>query len=83
VKEKFFYCHGGKSIHPFKFSLISSLVSKMLSKWMRTSRYMKVSGCNDAAVVDFIGKVQRIPSVHLYGLKDTSAPRVIKIQYSY
>lgn len=31
---------------------------------------MKVSGRNDAAVVEFAGKVQRIARVHHYGLRD-------------
>lgn len=37
---------------------------------LRTNRFMKASGNDSAAVVDFTGKVQRIASVHQYGLKD-------------
>ena len=35
-----------------------------------TNRYMKASGDDSAAVVEFTGKVQRIARVHQYGLKD-------------
>jgi len=37
---------------------------------LRTNRFMKASGRDDAAVVEFTGKVQRIARVHHYGLKD-------------
>jgi len=37
---------------------------------LRTSRYMKASCSNDAAVVEFTGKVQRIARVHQFGLED-------------
>ncbi|WP_269564279.1 phage virion morphogenesis protein [Kosakonia radicincitans] len=37
---------------------------------LRTNRYMKASGNDSAAVVEFTGKVQRIARVHQYGLKD-------------
>lgn len=37
---------------------------------LRTSRFMKATEGNDAAVVEFTGKVQRMVNVHQYGLKD-------------
>ncbi|EQC0194978.1 phage virion morphogenesis protein, partial [Enterobacter hormaechei] len=37
---------------------------------LRTNRYMKVSGDDSAASVEFTGKVQRIVRVHQSGLKD-------------
>jgi phage virion morphogenesis protein len=37
---------------------------------LRTSRYMKATGRENSAVVEFTGKVQRIARVHQYGLKD-------------
>jgi phage virion morphogenesis protein len=37
---------------------------------LRTNRYMKASGDDSAAVVEFTGKVQRIARVHQFGLKD-------------
>ncbi|SET28406.1 phage virion morphogenesis protein [Kosakonia radicincitans] len=40
---------------------------------LRTNRYMKASGNDSAAVVEFTGKVQRIARVHQYGLKDKPA----------
>lgn len=37
---------------------------------LRTSRYMKATGNDHAAVVEFTGKVQRIARVHQFGLRD-------------
>ncbi|HBY4297364.1 TPA: phage virion morphogenesis protein [Klebsiella pneumoniae] len=37
---------------------------------LRTNRYMKASGGDSAAVVEFTGKVQRIARAHQFGLKD-------------
>jgi phage virion morphogenesis protein len=37
---------------------------------LRTSRYMKATGRENSAVVEFTGKVQRIARMHQYGLKD-------------
>ncbi|EMB3263207.1 MAG: phage virion morphogenesis protein [Klebsiella michiganensis] len=37
---------------------------------LRTNRYMKATGNDNAAVVEFTGKVQRIARVHQYGLRD-------------
>lgn len=37
---------------------------------LRTSRYLKASGSDSAAVVEFTGKVQRIARVHHFGLKE-------------
>lgn len=37
---------------------------------LRTARYMKASGNDSAAVVEFTGKVKRIARVHQLGLKD-------------
>ncbi|XWJ90621.1 phage virion morphogenesis protein [Phytobacter ursingii] len=41
---------------------------------LRTSRYMKASGSDSEAAVEFTGKVQRIARVHQYGLKDKPGP---------
>lgn len=35
---------------------------------LRTNRYLKASGNDSAAVVEFTGKVQRIARVHQFGL---------------
>lgn len=45
------------------------LKREMFTK-LRTNRYMKAKGTNDAAVVEFVGRVQRIARVHQEGLRD-------------
>lgn len=42
---------------------------------LRTNRYMKSSGNDSAAVVEFTRKVQRIARTHQFGLKDRPAAR--------
>lgn len=53
---------------------------KMFAK-LRTNRYMKASGDDSAAVVEFTGKVQRIARVHQYGLKDKPSSNSGLIKY--
>lgn len=48
---------------------------------LRTNRYMKASGDDSAAVVEFTGKVQRIARVHQYGLKDRPNPHRKDVPY--
>ncbi|WP_343711510.1 phage virion morphogenesis protein [Kosakonia radicincitans] len=48
---------------------------------LRTNRYMKASGNDSAAVVEFTGKVQRIARVHQYGLKDRPGRNSVAIEY--
>jgi len=48
---------------------------------MRTSRYMKASGDDSAAAVEFTGKVQRIARVHQYGLKDKPSRKGVTLVY--
>lgn len=48
---------------------------------LRTSRFMKVTAGNDAAVVEFTGKVQRMVNVHQYGLKDKPGRNSAPVQY--
>ncbi|EKS6742306.1 phage virion morphogenesis protein [Enterobacter ludwigii] len=48
----------------------SGRIKRAMFQKLRTSRYMKASGRDDAAVVEFTGKVQRIARVHQLGLKD-------------
>ncbi|MGU3381105.1 phage virion morphogenesis protein [Klebsiella grimontii] len=48
---------------------------------LRTNRYMKASGNDSAAVVEFTGKVQRIARVHQYGLRDKPEPHSNYIKY--
>lgn len=49
---------------------------------LRTSRYMKATGRENSAVVEFTGKVQRIARVHQYGLKDRPNRYARDIQYA-
>ncbi|EAB4275259.1 phage virion morphogenesis protein [Salmonella enterica] len=48
---------------------------------LRTSRFMKATAGNDAAVVEFTGKVQRMAKVHQYGLKDKPGRNSAPVQY--
>lgn len=48
---------------------------------MRTSRYMKASGDDSTAAVEFTGKVQRIARVHQSGLKDKPGRDSPAVQY--
>lgn len=47
----------------------------------RTSRYMKASGRENSAVLEFTGKVQRIARAHQYGLKDRPNPYSQEVSY--
>lgn len=49
---------------------------------LRTSRYMKASGDDSSAAVEFTGKVQRIARVHQFGLKDKTFVSGRAIKYS-
>ena len=53
---------------------------EMFSK-LRTNRFMKVTGNDSAAVVEFTGKVQRIARVHQLGLKDRPTQRSAAVEY--
>lgn len=48
---------------------------------LRTSRFMKATAGNDAAVVEFTGKVQRMVNVHQYGLKDKPGRNSAPVHY--
>ncbi|ENJ3284723.1 phage virion morphogenesis protein [Escherichia coli] len=60
----------------------SGRIKRGMFQKLRSSRYMKASGNNDAAVVEFTGKVQRIARVHQLGLKDRPNPHSRDVQYS-
>ncbi|WP_320731615.1 phage virion morphogenesis protein [Enterobacter roggenkampii] len=45
-------------------------IKRAMFQKLRTSRYMKATGRENSAVVEFTGKVQRIARIHHYGLKD-------------
>lgn len=59
----------------------SGRIKRAMFQKLRTSRYMKASGRNDAAVVEFTGKVQRIARIHQLGLKDRPNPHSRDVQY--
>lgn len=48
---------------------------------LRTNRYMKAIGRDDAALVEFTGKIQRMAKVHQYGLKDRPNVHAQEVQY--
>ena len=59
----------------------SGRIKRAMFQKLRTSRYMRASAINDAAVVEFTGKVQRVARVHQYGLKDRPNVHTQDVQY--
>lgn len=57
-------------------------IKRAMFQRLRTSRYMKATGSESRAVVEFTGKVQRIARVHQYGLKDRPNPHSHDVQYA-
>ena len=56
-------------------------IKRAMFQKLRTNRYMKASGRENGAVVEFTDKVQRIARVHQYGLKDRPSQRSPQVQY--
>ncbi|WP_164119631.1 phage virion morphogenesis protein [Serratia marcescens] len=52
----------------------------MFSK-LRMARYLKAQGNSDAAVVEFVGRVQRMVNVHHFGLRDRPTPHSDAVKY--
>lgn len=52
----------------------------MFSK-LRTARYLKAKGTGEAAVVEFVGRVQRMANVHHFGLRDRPTPHSDAVKY--
>lgn len=48
---------------------------------LRTPKYMKVRASSDEAVVEFVGRVQRMVRVHQYGLRDRPSRGSKEVQY--
>lgn len=48
---------------------------------LRNARYLKASGDDKSAVVEFTGKVKRIARVHQSGLKDKPGRNSAEVQY--
>lgn len=57
-------------------------IKRAMFQKLRTNRYMKVSGRESGAVVEFTGKVQRIARVHQFGLKDRPNAYAQEVQYA-
>ncbi|MBX8912118.1 phage virion morphogenesis protein [Enterobacter ludwigii] len=57
-------------------------IKRAMFQKLRTSRYMKASGRENSAVVEFTGKVQRIARVHQLGLKDRPNAHANDVQYA-
>ncbi|ENQ3208126.1 phage virion morphogenesis protein [Enterobacter hormaechei] len=57
-------------------------IKRAMFQKLRTSRYMKATGRENSAVVEFTGKVQRIVRVHQYGLKDRPNAHAQEVQYA-
>jgi len=56
-------------------------IKRAMFQKLRTSRYMKASGRENSAVVEFTGKVQRIARIHQLGLKDRPNAHSQDMQY--
>ncbi len=56
-------------------------IKRAMFQKLRTSRYMKATGRENSAVVEFTGKVQRIAQIHQYGLKDRPNQHSRYVQY--
>lgn len=56
-------------------------IKRAMFQKLRTSRYMKASGRENSAVVEFTGKVQRIARVHQYGLRDRPSAYAEDVKY--
>lgn len=57
-------------------------IKRAMFQKLRTSRYMKASGSENSAVVEFTGKLQRIARIHQYGLKDRPNAHAQDVQYA-
>ena len=57
-------------------------IKRAMFQKLRTNLYMKATGRENSAVVEFTGKVQRIARVHQYGLKDRPNPHVHEARYA-
>lgn len=56
-------------------------IKRAMFQKLRTSRYMKTTGHENSAMVEFTSKVQRIARVHNYGLKDRPNRNSRDVQY--
>jgi phage virion morphogenesis protein len=52
-------------------------IKRAMFQKLRTSRYMKASGRENSAEVEFAGNVQRIARIHHYGLVIVTLPELV------
>lgn len=57
-------------------------IKRAMFQKLRTNRYMKASGRENSAVVEFTSKVQHIARIHQYGLKDRPNQHTRDVQYA-
>ncbi|WP_426493822.1 phage virion morphogenesis protein [Enterobacter ludwigii] len=57
-------------------------IKRAMFQKLRTNRYMKASGRNDVAFVEFTDKVQRIVRVHQFGLNDRPIKYSRNVRYA-
>ncbi|WP_155019355.1 phage virion morphogenesis protein [Enterobacter hormaechei] len=57
-------------------------IKRAMFQKLRTNRYIKASGRENVAVVEFTGKVQRIARLHQFGLKDRPNAHAQDVQYA-
>lgn len=60
----------------------SGRIKRAMFQKLRTSPYMRATGSENSAVVEFTGKVQRIARVHQYGLEDRPNSYASNVQYA-
>ncbi|WEA80137.1 phage virion morphogenesis protein [Citrobacter braakii] len=56
-------------------------IKRTMFQKLRTSRYMKATSNDSAAIVEFNAKVQRIAKVHQYGLREKPASDKAEVKY--
>lgn len=57
-------------------------IKRAMFQKLRTSRYMKATGRENSAVVEFSGRVQRIARVHQFGLQDKPSRNGNSVKYA-
>ena len=57
-------------------------VKRAMFAKLRNARYLKASGNDSAATVEFTGRVKRIARVHQYGLRDKAYANAPAIKYA-
>ncbi|MBP1038020.1 phage virion morphogenesis protein [Serratia fonticola] len=73
----------GAPYAPRKTQLRSKLgrIKRAMFTKLRTARYLKANGSNNAAVVEFVGRVKRMAEVHHYGLRERPSVRSSEVRY--